>query len=129
MPLFFFWFDHSLGARTEICQNFSLVKNFILKLSDLYEGCHEVSIFPTTTHNNIYTVFQCNLTLLWMCNSGHLERQKRIWNWIDQTQLMNYNWLFALVSLLRAPVWFEIRYFFSTYFCPNPSRRFYFSEF
>ena len=32
----FFWFDHSLGSRAEICQIFSLVKNFILKLSDLY---------------------------------------------------------------------------------------------
>ena len=30
-----FSFDPSLYARTEICQNFSLVKNFILKLSDL----------------------------------------------------------------------------------------------
>ena len=34
VPLFF-WFGHSLGARAEICKKFSLVKKFILKLSDL----------------------------------------------------------------------------------------------
>ena len=34
VPLFFL-FDHSLGARAEICQIFSSVKKFILKSSDL----------------------------------------------------------------------------------------------
>ena len=31
----FFPFSHSLSARAEICQIFSLVEKFILKLSDL----------------------------------------------------------------------------------------------
>jgi len=37
---FIFWFDHSLGARAEICQIFTLLKNFILKLSDLSKAKH-----------------------------------------------------------------------------------------
>ena len=40
MPLFF-WYDHSLGSRAEICKFFSLVKIFILKSSDLYNNIFE----------------------------------------------------------------------------------------